>query len=88
VPVLQRDNAGKIAVQRMAANGICRTRNGRGSTGGRVSQLREQKKMSQRDNEERAGLERCYVSRVENGHTVPSLETLERFAGALGVPLY
>ena len=44
--------------------------------------------MSQRDNEERAGLERCYVSRVENGHTVPSLETLERFAGALGVPLY
>ena len=31
---------------------------------------------------------RGYISRVEHGHTVPSLETLERFAGALGVPLY
>jgi transcriptional regulator with XRE-family HTH domain len=44
--------------------------------------------MSQRDIEERTGLLRCYVSRVENGHTVPSLETLERFAGVLDVPLY
>ena len=31
---------------------------------------------------------RCYISRVENGHTVPSLETLERLAAALEVPLY
>ncbi len=31
---------------------------------------------------------RCYISRVEHGHTVPSVETLERFAAALGVPLY
>jgi len=31
---------------------------------------------------------RCYLSRIENGHTVPSLETLERIAGALEVPLY
>jgi transcriptional regulator with XRE-family HTH domain len=44
--------------------------------------------MSQGDIEERTGLLRCYVSRVENGHTVPSLETLERFAGVLDVPLY
>ena len=44
--------------------------------------------MSQGDIEERTGLLRCYVSRVENGHTVPSLETLERFAAVLDVPLY
>jgi len=56
--------------------------------GSRLRQLREQRHMSQGDIEERTGLLRCYVSRVENGHTVPSLETLERFAGVLDVPLY
>jgi transcriptional regulator with XRE-family HTH domain len=56
--------------------------------GDRLRLLREQKDMSQGDVEKRTGLLRCYVSRVENGHTVPSLETLEKFASALGVPLY
>ena len=56
--------------------------------GMRLRQLREQKGLSQGDIEESTGLMRCYISRVENGHTVPSLETLERFAGALDVPLY
>ena len=55
--------------------------------GTRLRQLREQRQL-QGDIEERTGLLRCYVSRVENGHTVPSLETLERFAGVLDVPLY
>jgi len=44
--------------------------------------------MSQGDIEKRTGLLRCYVSRVENGHTVPSVDTLEKMAGALGVPMY
>ena len=56
--------------------------------GERLLKLREEKKLSQGDIEKRTGLLRCYVSRVENGHTVPSLETLEKFASALGVPLY
>jgi transcriptional regulator with XRE-family HTH domain len=56
--------------------------------GDRLRLLREQKDMSQGDVEKRTGLLRCYVSRVENGHTVPSLETLEKFASALEVPLY
>src|SRR5271157_5320373 len=56
--------------------------------GSRLRQLREQKHMSQGDIEQRTGLLRCYISRVENGHTVPSLETLERFAAVLDVPLY
>ena len=50
--------------------------------------MREQKKLSQGDIEKRTGLLRCYISRVENGHTVPSIETLERLARALEVPLY
>ena len=56
--------------------------------GHRLTSLREQKKLSQGDVEKRTGLLRCYVSRVENGHTVPAVETLEKFARALEVPLY
>jgi transcriptional regulator with XRE-family HTH domain len=50
--------------------------------------LRAQKKLSQGDVEKRTGLLRCYISRVENGHTVPSVDTLERMAQALEVPMY
>jgi transcriptional regulator with XRE-family HTH domain len=56
--------------------------------GDRLRQLREQKNFSQGDIEKKTGLLRCYVSRVENGHTVPSVETLEKFARALEVPMY
>lgn len=56
--------------------------------GDRLRELRELKKLSQGDIEHRTGLIRCYVSRVENGHTVPSIETLEKFARALEVPIY
>lgn len=56
--------------------------------GKRLRDLREQASLSQGDMERRTGLLRCYISRVENGHTVPSLETLERMAAALEVPLY
>jgi transcriptional regulator with XRE-family HTH domain len=34
------------------------------------------------------GLLRCYLSRVENGHTVPAIETLEKMARALEIPMY
>ncbi len=56
--------------------------------GDRLRQLREEKKYSQGDVEKKTGLLRCYVSRVENGHTVPAVETLEKFARALEVPMY
>ena len=56
--------------------------------GDRLRVLREAKKLSQGDIEEKTGLFRCYVSRVENGHTVPAVETLEKFARALEVPMY
>jgi len=54
----------------------------------RLRAIREQKDLSQGDIEERTGLKRCYVSRVENGHTVPSIETLEKMARALEIPMY
>ena len=54
----------------------------------RLRQMREDKKLSQGDIEKRTGLLRCYISRVENGHTVPAIETLEKLARALEVPLY
>jgi len=56
--------------------------------GDRLRALREEKNLSQGDIEKRTGLLRCYISRVENGHTVPAVETLEKFASALQVPLY
>jgi len=54
----------------------------------RLRELRESKNLSQGDIEKRTGLLRCYISRVENGHTVPAIETLEKLARALEVPLY
>ena len=56
--------------------------------GNRLRAVREQKKLSQGDIEKRSGLKRSYISRVEGGHTIPALETLEKFAHALEVPLY
>ena len=56
--------------------------------GERLRTLREEKKFSQGEIEKRTGLLRCYISRVENGHTVPAVETLEKFARALEVPMY
>jgi transcriptional regulator with XRE-family HTH domain len=56
--------------------------------GDRLRAIREEKKLSQGDIEHRCGLFRCYISRAENGHTVPSIETLEKMARALDVPLY
>jgi transcriptional regulator with XRE-family HTH domain len=54
----------------------------------RLKALRKAKDLSQDDIEQRTGLLRCYISRVENGHTVPAIETLEKFARALEVPMY
>ncbi|HEX2328747.1 MAG TPA: helix-turn-helix transcriptional regulator [Candidatus Angelobacter sp.] len=52
-----------------------------------IRNYRLQKGMSQGDIEKRTGLLRCYLSRVENGHTIPSLDTLAKIATAMDVPL-
>src|SRR5574337_637298 len=56
--------------------------------GDQLRAMREEKQLSQGDIEKRTGLLRCYISRVENGHTVPAIETLEKLARAMEVPLY
>jgi transcriptional regulator with XRE-family HTH domain len=56
--------------------------------GDRLRELREEKELSQGDIEKRTGLLRCYISRVENGHTVPAIETLEKLARALEISMY
>ena len=55
--------------------------------GDRLRELREERNLSQGDIEKRTGLLRCYLSRVENGHTIPSLDTLAKIAGAMELPL-
>jgi transcriptional regulator with XRE-family HTH domain len=59
--------------------------------GDKLKALREQKNLSQGDVEKRTGLLRCYISRVENGHTVPSVDTLEKTGqctGSSAVPAF
>ena len=56
--------------------------------GERIRTLREQKKLTRGDLQERTGLQRTYIWRVENGYTVPAIETLEKFARRLKVPIY
>jgi transcriptional regulator with XRE-family HTH domain len=56
--------------------------------GRKLKKLREERSLSQGDVERKTGLLRCYTSRVENGYTVPSIDTLEKYARALEVPLY
>ena len=58
------------------------------SIGQRIRHIRTRKGISQGAIERSTGMLRGYISRVENGHTVPSLETLQRFAAALDVPMY
>ena len=69
----------RAAANRMRASALIGTR---------LRSLREQKGFSQGDIEQRSGLLRCYISSVEHSHTVPSIDTLEKMAGALDVPLY
>lgn len=52
-----------------------------------IRSFRQKRGLSQGDLEKRTGLMRCYISRVENGHTVPSIETLSRIARALDAQL-
>jgi len=54
----------------------------------KLRELREAKHLSQGDIEKKTGLIRCCTSRVEHGHTVQSIGTLQKYARALEIPLY
>jgi transcriptional regulator with XRE-family HTH domain len=85
---LQQNCSGAINKQFSLAKASASGNNVTMIIGDRLRALREDKKLSQGDIEKRTGLLRCYISRVENGHTVPAIETLEKLARALEVPLY
>jgi transcriptional regulator with XRE-family HTH domain len=82
---LNHDNRrdGRLAIERSIDEGQTVM-----AIGDRLRQLREDRKLSQGDLEKRSGLLRCYISRIENNHIVPAVETLEKFARALAVPMY
>lgn len=54
----------------------------------RLKRFRAAKQLSQGDIEKRSGLRRCYISRVENGITVPSIKNLQKISNALEIPMY
>ena len=56
--------------------------------GDQLRTIREAKQLTQEDIEERSGLSRAYVSRVENAETIPSTEAIEKWARALEVPVH
>ncbi len=55
--------------------------------GDAIRKIRHSKGLSQGEMQKRTGILRSYLSRVENGHTVPSLATLQRLATAMEVRL-
>ena len=57
------------------------------SIGTRVMQIRNQKRLSQRELSQRSGIAGSYLSRIENRHLEPRPKTLRKIAAALGVPL-
>jgi transcriptional regulator with XRE-family HTH domain len=92
-----KEHSGESWVQKPSFKVTLHRRSGRAKSriwgammviGNRLKELRESKELSQGDIEKRTGLLRCYISRVENGHTVPAVSTLEKMARALEVPMY
>ena len=55
--------------------------------GKRLRKIRLAKSITQGDVERATGIKRCYISRVETGHIVPSLRTLEMWARGLEIRL-
>jgi transcriptional regulator with XRE-family HTH domain len=52
-----------------------------------VYQIREQRRWTLVDLAQRSGLDRGYLGQVELGHKNPTLQTMNRIADALSVPL-
>ncbi len=55
--------------------------------GDRLRLVREAKHLSLTHLEERTSLPQSYLLRVENGHEVPDIDTLDKWAAALQVPV-
>lgn len=53
--------------------------------GKRLRKLRKSKGLSQEELSKQAGFDRTYVGKIERGEKSPSLETMEKLAGALDI---
>jgi transcriptional regulator with XRE-family HTH domain len=58
------------------------------NVGARLRAERRARNLSQADLERRTGLARCRISWLEHGRAVPTIETLEKIADALEIPVY
>ena len=67
--------------------GIPRAVNRRDKHQSRLYQLRMNKNLSQRELAERAGVTRNTVMLIENGDTLPNLDTVKKLCDVLGVEL-
>lgn len=56
--------------------------------GERLKKIRKSKRFSQEELAERAGINRSYLSQVENGHSSPTMEVVDKLAGALEVNIW
>lgn len=56
--------------------------------GDKISKIRKLKKIKQEDLAKKSGILRANISRIEGGKHSPSLETLEKIADALKVPVF
>jgi transcriptional regulator with XRE-family HTH domain len=55
--------------------------------GALIQRRRKDQGMRQEDVSEKSGLSRSYICDVEKGRYIPSIDTLLKIAGALGVPV-
>ncbi len=53
--------------------------------GNNIKKIRLRKKMSQGDICRALGVDRAYISNIESGNKNPTLATIEKIAGALGI---
>jgi transcriptional regulator with XRE-family HTH domain len=58
------------------------------NVGTRICAERKARNLSQADLERRCGLARCRISWLEHGRAIPTIETLERIADALEIPVH
>jgi transcriptional regulator with XRE-family HTH domain len=56
--------------------------------GERLRAIRNQKKLTYRALERSCGISKTYISRIEQGHIIPSVDELEAIAKGLEVPLH
>jgi len=56
--------------------------------GERLKHVRREKGLSQGELADRAGINRSYLSMIENGHSSPTMDVVERLAAGIGISVW